>query len=211
MAILKFLFDNYNILDLISVDCLYSWKWITFFLFTHVLPNFGSFSLDIVNILLWRFRILLYCCENVDGFCLMSWDSKCKFYQGLVGCTPASAQNILVCCKHERVRSARDLGRVYKRSLGYLSFYFLEIPSHPLAVLVAPDSFLLCLWSERQQLFIRCAAPLLLFLWPKPHVSVLSIICLLSLTLQCSRRGFSVHLFCVLCFIWILRWLFPEG
>lgn len=68
IAVLKFLSDNRSILDLTSVYWLFPWEWVTFFLF--ICYIILGFSMDIVNILLWRFRILLYCCEDVDGFYL---------------------------------------------------------------------------------------------------------------------------------------------
>lgn len=68
-AVMKFLSDNCNFLDLTPVGWIFcSWEWVTFFLFLHMLHNFGFFHGHCEYIVV-EIQDPVICHEN-DGFYL---------------------------------------------------------------------------------------------------------------------------------------------
>lgn len=178
-----------------------------------MLHDFGFFSLDMVNVLLWRFRILLCCCEDVDGFCLQAFKQVRFKMQILLRSGRQQLQSqlrlLLVCSTHVSRVSQRLRQHLYlefgRRLLFLLSGDSLSSSGSPggptLLPLVSPV-------KKTVAFYQICSSPALLrrFLWPKPQVSVLSIICLLSLTLQSPQRGFLF-----ICFVFYVSFGFCSS
>lgn len=145
-----------------DISCLFLWECVRFFHFLCILHNFGL-PLDIMNILLWKFRIFFFIAVKMLMLFiwrqLTRWDSKCKLSMSRIGGSSSGSSGCFKCataCVNSQ-RSTRALDRVIPRVWGSssLPLYFLEIPSHPLAILVAPDFFPWCFWSEKQWLLIK--------------------------------------------------------
>ena len=112
-AALKFLSEHQNISGLTSVVCSFE--------------NGSRFPWTLWTFLLWKYGILLHCCEVLMASLwrqLSGWVSKCKGCWRLAGLVSAqTAFSLPQACVHQR--SARPLGRVYTQSLGFA----ISVPS----------------------------------------------------------------------------------